>query len=322
MASPNYTLWRHAADKGEVRRATYVCGDQPVLIEEVVDTTRALLAVSDLDYVSLDAGAVADRDIWAAANQYSLSGTANRLVLVRDAHRIKNWNPLTDWIGNARRLPHNYLLLVSNQDDFPTVAQEGKKALAPHIEAIRAGRGRLVRCGMPNEADSIAWVRSRAPHISEDMASYLLQRVGADLIAAAGVCAKLKLFGGNPGPSTIDALCDPGPSESFVDCLIAQRREEALLVAQSLPDKERGRLFSLLDARLDLLAALYRATRAGLSYREVKDVPVFLIRKLSPHAKHYDPRRCAYRRHLLAVLEGRHRSGVRTGVLESLVAMW
>ncbi len=322
MASPNYALWKAAADKGEVRRATFVCGDQSVLVEEVVDTTRRQLGAGDLNYVVVSAGRVPDREVWAAVGQYPLDQTSNRLVVVRDAHRVKHWDPLTSWLTTARQAPHNYLLLVSGQDDLPTKMVDGKKVLADHVDAIRSARGRLVRCGRPNEADSVAWVRARSKVLDDETANYLLHRVGGDLSAAADAAAKIALFDRLPSTQIIDLLCEPAPAESFVDCVIARNKTEALLAAQTVPDSERGRMFALLDARLDLLASLYRATRAGLSQREIRDVPVFLIRKLMPYARHYDPHRCAFDRRLLAVLEGRHRSGIRVGVLEQLVALW
>ncbi len=319
MASPNFTLWRHAADKGEVRKATWVCGDQVVLVEEVVDTTRAQLGVADLNYIRLHAGTVPDRDIWAAAHQYPLTPDTNRLVVVRDAHRITNWAPLPQWLTNAgRHLPYNHLLFIDPHPDFPTVG--ATKTLAPHVEAIR-GKGRIVRCGMPNENDAVAWVRARGG-LDDTTARHLLTRVGANLAQAANVCAKLRLFAGTPSPATIDALQPASPADDFVDSLIALRRDDALQAAAGLTDSDRLRVIGLLDSRLDLLAALWRAGRTHTSLREIRDVPVFLARKFMPHAKHYPPARCAYDRRLLAVSDQAHRRGARTAVLESLVALW
>src|SRR5207247_5800197 len=114
----NFAIWRAGADKGDLRKVTWVCGDQQVLVDEVVDTIRARLRVSELDYASFTGGVDLDRDIWAAANQYPLNPTANRLVLVRRAEKVRNWQPLEGWLAASRQLPGNHLLYVAAADDF------------------------------------------------------------------------------------------------------------------------------------------------------------------------------------------------------------
>jgi DNA polymerase III delta subunit len=317
-----YAQWRTAADKGETRRVTWVCGNQPVLVEEVVDTTRAALLATDLDYTSLTAGQHPDRDIWAAALQYPLQPGVARLVLVRDAHRISHWAPLNTFLTAARQLPTNHLLFVSPEPDFPAHTVAGKRAgLAAHAELIR-GKGRLVRCAMPNETDLIAWVRRRAPAMDDEMIRYLLTRAGANLATVAGTCKKIAALKGNPGPATIDVLCTPAPAESFVDNLLARKPVDALRTVATLTDRDALAAIALLDTRLDLLAALWRSTRAGLSARDVTGVPVFLVRRYLPIAKHYDPKRVVYARRVLAVVDNALRNGARGGVLEALTALW
>ncbi len=321
MAAPNYTLWKAAADKGEVRRVTWVCGDQPVLIEEIVSTTVRMLTVSELDLLSFRAGSVADREIWAAAGQYPLTDACDRLVIVREAQRMKRWEPLTEWLSQRQRLPRNYLLFIADGDDFDTVTVDGRKVIAPHIEQVRASRGRLVRCGLPNEGDAVAWLRSRAP-MSEATARYVLKRVGHDLRLAADVAGKVKLFGGNPGESTIDALCQVEPADSFADALVGLDREDALRALPGLADADRVRVLRLLESRLDILSLLWKANRARTPVREITDVPAFLLHKLMPVARHYPPEKCVKARSLLAATEVAHRGGARTGVFESLIALW
>lgn len=314
-------MWRAAADKGETKRITWVCGNQPVLVEEVVDTVRAALKPSDLDYHSFAAGSDPDRDIWAAANQHPLQPGANRLVLIRRAEKIASWGSLETWLAGTRHLPTTYLVFVAAEDDFPYRYVDGKRAgLKPHVELIKA-RGRIVRCAPPNEADAVAWVRRRAP-LDPDMARYLLQRSGGNLSTVAAACAKIALFNTSPGTGAIDALCAEAPNDTFVDSLLAMRKRDALLAADSLPERDYTKTIALLDTRLDLLASLWRATRAGLSAREVQGHPPFLVRQYMPVAKLYEPRRCEYARRVLAVLDNALRSGARTGVIEALVALW
>lgn len=107
-----FTQWARQA--AEVKRVTWVCGSERILVEEVVDSVRANLHASDMDYVSLVAGSSPDREIWAALNQYPFDPKANRLVLVRDVERVKRWAPFLDWMANSRLLPTNYALFVSS----------------------------------------------------------------------------------------------------------------------------------------------------------------------------------------------------------------
>lgn len=83
-----YRQWRVHADRGEVKRVTWVCGPERLLVEEVVDTTRRQIAASDMDYVTISCVPSAEnkepvKDMWDAASQYPLVPGANRLILCR-----------------------------------------------------------------------------------------------------------------------------------------------------------------------------------------------------------------------------------------------
>jgi hypothetical protein len=321
-----YAQWRVNADKGEVRRITYCCGDQLPLVEEVVDTVRALLKVTAVDYVSLTAGTLPERDIWAACSQYPLEAGASRLVLVRDAQLIRNWDPLGEWLQGSRRLPTVYLLFVSADSDFPYQdGPDGKRGpLKAHAEWFR-DRGHLIRCSYPSEEVLVSWIQRRAPNLDVGAARRILLRSGGDLGVAANVCQKLALFSTPPALSAIDQLCQEMPSTSFVDALIGGEPAAALSVAPSLPPGDYGRVIGLLDSRLDLLTKLYAGVRAGHTLREIGSqpgVPVFLVRQLMGVSRDYPPTAVDRRRRLLAVVDDSIRSGAKVGVLEALAALW
>ncbi len=309
-----YQQWRAAADKGEVRRVTFVCGDVPVLVNEVVDTVTALVDAGVLDKVTVWAGETPAAEVWDIAAQYPLTPEAPRLVCVRDAHLLKDWSPLAGWVAGARFLPGVHLLFVSASAELPSV--RGKPA--PHIAALQGRRqAHLVRCAQLKAEDAIAWVRRRA-RVDQDVAHHLLRRVAGNLGAAAQVCAKVALFDGQPSRSTVDALCAEAGDE-FVEELLSGRKRQAL---RAVADAEPGAAIGLLVHRVDLLGALWRASRAGQSAREITGHPPFLVHRFLPHAKHYDPQRCVYARRVLAVVDGAYRNGARDGVLEALVALW
>jgi len=306
-----YAQWRTSADRGEVRRVTYVCGDQVPLVEEVVDHVRDTLAVDEFNYVCLSAGESKPAEIWAAAMQYPLTPGAGRLVLVREAERIKTWTPLSKWLDGCRLLPGVHLLFVAAEADVP----------APVAALLQSRRNaRLVRCAAPNSEDAIAWVRRRTS-IDQTMAWHLLERVGGDLATAADVCFKLSLFDGIPSKASIDALCDDCPAESFVDALLAGRKKAALTRLGRLDPDTQPATIDLLISRVALLDDLWRATRTTQP-QEVPGWPAFLVRQYISLGKLYDPKRCAYIRRVLAVAEDASRNGARDGVLEALVALW
>ncbi len=320
-----YANWRVAADRGEVRRCTWVCGNQLVLVAEVVATIRALLDVGELDHVVLSATQHPPAQVWAAAHQYPLTPGANRLVVIRDAEAITGWAPLESWLNVSRNLPGVHLLLVSNEADIPHQPGPGRRPgpAAAHITMLQAKRrlAQIVRCTAPGEAVAAAWVR-RNSQLDAEMAQYLVQRCAADLDVAAGVCTKLALFDGQPAKVVIDHLCPPSPPESFTDALIAADKVRALAALEQLTGADTLAAIALLGSRLDVLGALWRATRAGQSERDIQGVPAFLIRQYLPYAKHFDPRRCAYIRQVLAVVDDAYRSGARVGVMELLVALF
>jgi DNA polymerase III delta subunit len=317
----SYTQWRVAADAGDLRRVTWVAGDQPILIEEVVDTTKKLLNVTDLDYVSLSYSTNYDREVWAHANQFSLTPGANRMILIRDAEKLTRWAHLEQWLGRTRQLPGVYLVFVTNEPDLPMHTVGGKKTLKPHVAALKAPRGSLVRCTQPNEADSVAWVCRRS-RLDETIAKYLLTRTGGNLAATAAVCAKLELFAQKAGSATINALVQETPDTDFTDSLVALDKRRALLNIDALQVEDNFTLTALLDSRLDLLQKLHRMQIAGQSWREASGINPFLQRQYMPYARHYDPAACSRRRRVLAVIDDALRSGARDAVLHALVALW
>lgn len=312
-----YAAWRAGADKGDHRRLTWVCGDQSVLVDEVVAATRAAVNPGPLDRHVYTAGGDPDRIIWARAHQHPLTPGAPVLITVRRAEKIGNWAPLHQWATAMRLLPGVHLLLVSDTDDFPRTGA----GLAPHLELIKT-KGRIVRCARPNEADLLAWLLRRAPALEVSTARHLLARTGGDLSEAADTCTKLAVLPGIPSSAVIDVLAVRQSSDSLADALARCDKPAALLAARQLGERDVIAAITALATRLDLLAALWQAARAGLAAREVTGHPAYLVHTWLPHAKHYDPKRCAHRLQVLAVCDDAARSGARTGLAEALIALW
>ncbi len=287
----------------------------------MIDTLKDTLKPSDLDYVSLSLSPTFERDVWAEANQYSFTAGNNRLILIRDADKLTRWDQLAAWLTRLRTMPGVYLVFVSNEPDLPYTKHGSRKTLKPHAALLKAPRGHLVRCTALNETDALAWVRRRS-RLDEATAKYLLTRTGGNLAATAAVCAKLALFEQGAGAATINALTTEQPHADFTDHLIALQKREALLALDTIDDSDRLGTIALLDTRLDLLERLHRIQIAGRTWRETSGINPFLLRQYLPHARHYDTAACVKRRRVLAVVEDVYRQGARTGVFESLVALW
>lgn len=313
----SWAQWRAAIDAGELRRVTWAAGES-VLIDEVIDTTRARLRPSELDYLSFSYGPDFDRDVWAAANQYALSPGANRMIVIRDADKLTRFEQLGNWLSRTRSLPGVYLVFVSDKPEQLTA----KKGVPEHLSAVRAPRGFLVRCFGLSEPDAIAWIRRRCVTLDNATAGYLLTRTGGDLSAAAAAAAKLALFDQKAGSATIDALVNEMVSQDFTEHLIALNKRQSILSLSALDTAGRVTAIALLDSRLDLLERLHRMQMSGQSWREAPGISPFLMRRYQPHARHYDPDSCLRRRRVLAILDDAIRQGAGTGVMESLVALW
>ncbi len=286
-----------------------------------MDTTRRLLTVSDLDYVSLRHGPGFERDVWAAANQYPLNPGGNRMILVRDAEKITRHDQLVAWLGRTRQLPGVHLVFVSNDHHPPHVGTR-KNKLTEWAKLLRAPRGSLVKCSALSGQVAVDWTRRRAPGLDDDTAQYLLTRTGGDLNDTASVCDKLTLFTGAVGTATIDQLCEERPSLDLADHLLAGDKRLALMCVPDLSEQDMHALPALLESRLDLLASLHRLQIAGHGWRDASGINPYLARQYLPLARNYDPRRCTRARRVLAVAEDAVRSGARIGVFEGLIALW
>lgn len=140
-----------------VKRATWVCGAERVLVEEVVDFIRTALQPSDLDVVLMVAGKAKDREIYASLNQYPAEG--KRLLVVRDAEKIKRWEPFADWQQESRLMPSSYVVFVSGESDFDTER--------PVHRLIVDKNGSMIRCAPPPDEVAVQWIQKRHEMHSE-----------------------------------------------------------------------------------------------------------------------------------------------------------
>lgn len=320
----SYSQWRVSAVKGTVKRFTYVCGTERFLVDEVISTTRKNLALEPHECVTIVLGGAngqtPERDMWELLG--SVPATGKRLVVVHGVERIRRWYHLENLIDAGRELTGTWAVFESSEDNYP-LTDDG---VAAHIGALRDSTyGQLVRCSRPSEDDQLSWVMSRLPGAGKLLASYVLQRTGIDFSAAAAVCAKASLFGDRVNEALIDLLCEETPADGFADCLVFLRRDKALLCIPSMGDSEMLRAFALLDSRLETLSLLHKAFRNKMEVRDIHqkfNIHPIIVKKFRDAAGTYDRDRVRACRAALVMVEDAWRSGARTGVAESLVALW
>lgn len=317
----NFNQWKGHAAKGAVSKVTYCCGDQSALVELVVDDIRTLLNVPITDYVEIDAKL--DNSMWEAASQYPLDLNANRLVVVRNAEYIRDWEPLFDWIAATRGNTTNYLLFVSYQSDAPATYAKGKRvSYEDHIELIRT-KGKFIKCSQPNDEDLVSWGMSYG--LTQQAAQHLMERTSGDTSAMLEVFRKVHVWNGSPNPKAIDLLCEDQALDSFADYLIMRDKPTAYLALQSTSVEDRAKIISRLDYRLDMLMEIGKYVRRRMYAGDIAattGIKVYLIKRFMPVVKNYDDKKIRYCRQLLAMADGANRDGAKIGVWETLIALW
>jgi DNA polymerase III delta subunit len=324
-----WSQWFVAQQKEpKAKQVTFLCGSEPILIDEVVTHITTLLGVSPWNYVALVAGEDSDRVLWAELERHPIDQSF-RLVVVRDAEKIKDRDRIEAWAKNKAANPKTYLVLISNEQRIPTVPAEKrgeKPSPEPHVAAL-ARRGQVIECRPFTQATArhaITWVRSKV-HMPENVAAHLLNRANGDLRLVRDTCVKLAVLDDSVSISVIDAMLSQRPRIDFREALLQRRKKDALFSLTRLAPEEYGRVLGQIDADLDLAGLVYDLTNQHATQGEIVRAAgkmAFLVPHMQPIAKHYDPKRRTALRRLLAVADEAVRGGERIGVMESLVAQW
>lgn len=320
--------WTTFSAKEEVRQITWLCGTEPILIEEVVDSIRASLGVHPWNYQAYRVGEDPERDIWNDLDRHSID-QGFRLVVIRNAEGLTEWERWLDWVKNRTTNPKTYVVFVSNEEKAPTVGgdKKGEKpTVAPHV-AVFSRRGHVIECRpftQTTAKHAVSWMQSKA-RLRDNVAGHLLNRANGNLRLARDMSLKLAVLGDDITIQMVNALLAERPRESFEDALMARHKREALLALERLPEGEYSRVVGRLDSNLDLAGLIYDMTSAHANTGEIVRAAgsrAFLVPALAPHAKHYDQRRRINLRRVLASADEALRGGAREGVMESIVALW
>jgi DNA polymerase III delta subunit len=317
----NFNQWKNYADKQAVSKVTYVCGDQPALVELVVEDIVNILQVPVTDFVELDAKT--DNMLWEKASQYPLDPAANRLTIVRNAEAVQSWSELTDWLSQSRANPSNYLLLVSNQSDAQAIFAKGKRVgYTEHIELIRT-KGKFIKCSQPNDEDLINWARRYG--LTASGAQHIVERTSGDTSLMLDVFRKLNVWNGAPSNKALDLLCEEQALDSFADYLILRDKKSAIMALKTMSEEDKAKIITRLDYRLDTVMEIARHVRRRMYAGDISaatGIKIYIVKRFTAISKEYDDKKIRYCRQLLALIDSALKDGAKVGVWETLVTLW
>jgi hypothetical protein len=316
----------HKGPTPKVKRLYWLCGDEVILRELALESIKKWAAVDDMNYRTLTAGSVTDGEIWDALLEQPGDHRARRLLVVREAQRLKSIEPVKPWLedktARTSSVPGTTVVFVSADDEWAV----GR--YADERERVMASTAALyVRCHMPNDQRETrgAEIITGGGNINDLEARRLYRRVGGDMSLAYGVMRKAAYFDRPLEGQFLTALSPPNPQDDIVDALLGLEKKRALAVIDDLSREEMGRVIGRLTSHLDLMARLepHAGTRTPL--REIASrigVSEQWVRHLLPLLKFY-PRKAVFRRVvLLGKVDAAWQRGQKQGLMEVLVAAW
>lgn len=326
--------WQQSLAKTpEPKQVTWVCGEEQVLAEEVLTYITTRLDVAPWNIARINAQEHTARRIKAELYQYPL-GPGPRLVVVRHAQEIQDWDFLTEWIPKRTTNPRTHVVFLSDEAGVqkiePTRDQrrDGMKPYAPpHIDLITK-RGTLVECRSFTNATAKyapAWVQSIVP-MRDSVAKHLMERANFQIRLVRDTCLKLKLSGVDEITIThVNQLLSEQPRDTFIDAILSRDHKTAFLASQVIPEDEYGKIIGQLDSRLDLAGLVHdmmvEHAKPG-DIARAAGAQAWLVPEILPLAKHYSSKRRLELRKVLATADTAYRSGQAKGLLEVITSFW
>ena len=331
----SFNQWRKSLEKNpQPRQITWICGEERVLVDDVLSYIKGYLGPEPWNYVSLSAGEDSERAIWNAADQFPM-GTSHRLVVIRHADQLQQWDRFTDWIKERASHPRTSLVLISDEYKVPKTEptpEERRKGVkpepVPYIAAIGA-KGHVIECRPYTTATSkysVEWVQSKV-RMREGVAKHLLLRSDFNLRLVRDVCRKLAVLPADQEVTLalVNAMLTERPRDSFADALLAMDRKTALLALQEIQPEDYGRTIGYLDSRLDLAGMVHDMMSEHKAPHEIARAAgsqAWLVPEIMTVAKHYSAKRRLTQRKILAIVDEAYQGGQRDGILETVVSFW
>lgn len=311
---------------------TWLCGDQPVLQEEILDHICAHLDTSSWSRATYFSGLDPEADIWHDIFQRPLPGD-KKIIVVRNAGNLARPERLIDFINTRSKDKNTYLVLIDNGNSIPRkppteeeIHQYRRPPYTDYIDKI-AKRGTLVDCRKFTQGTAetaVEWVMSKV-NVREGVASHLLDRANGDLRVVRDACVLLSAYTGTITVRTVNALFSQVPAEDFVTALMKRDKPTALIALARLEPTEFTKVVSDLDQRLSIAGRVHDLLIAGNSQSEIaRDLggARIYVPDLLDVAKHYTIKNVLKLRNILATVDGVLRMRYDVGTMEALVALW
>lgn len=329
-----YHRWRVGlAKKPEPKQVTWICGEERVLIEQVLQHITRYLAPSPWNTTRIDARESSIRQIRAELYQHPM-GVGERLIVVRHADAIEDWSFLIEWLPKRNLNPKTYVVFISDESGIPKIdptpeeRRAGAKPTPPeHLDLIQK-RGAVIECRPFTSATAKyapAWVQSMMP-MREPVARHLMERASFQVRLVRDTCIKLRAAGVTEVTVThINQLLSEQPRDTFQDALLARDHKTAFLALRTIPEDEYGKLIGLLDSQLDLTGLVHdmmvEHSKPG-DIARAAGKQAWLVPEIMPVAKHYNSKRRLEIRKVLALVDTAWRAGHRKGLLDVITAFW
>lgn len=303
------------------RQITWVCGTEPVLIDEVTDLLRDAVSPDDINLVYLDLYSVTERHMWNELRQFPFGTTSSRLTIVRGAEKLKNDALFVQYIKDRGALPRNYVIFVSSEEGLRRT-----ESLWEPLEFLKT-RGAVVECKpftSSTAKHAVTWVKEKA-NVHGRVAEYLLNRATGDLRLVRDTISKLNNFPGEISMKVVSEMFEEKPADSFLEALFAMDKKTAIHAITEIPKSEYSKTMGLVDARLELAGLVHDLLIQGKARGEIARAAGnkgFLVPDILPVAKHYDKKRRSRIRAYLASVDIFSDYGIPDGALEALVVLW
>lgn len=307
------------------RQITWVCGSEPVLVDEVVDLIKSTLSPDPINMVYLDASEMSERLIWNELRQLPFGTNATRVTLVANAEKISGDEDFIQYIKDRGVLPRNYVIFVSHEEALRKKDDTTRDLWAP-LEYLKT-RGALIECRPFTAATAkhaVSWVKEKAD-IRGRVAEYVLNQATGDLRLVRDTLGKLSVFPGEVTLRVVNEMFEAKPDDTFLGALFALDRKTAMDALKELPREEYSKTLGLVDARLELAGLVHDLLIQHKTSGEIARAAGnkgFLVPDMLPVAKHYDKKRRLRIRQYLATVDGYTTYGVPDGALEALVVLW
>lgn len=320
--------WKTFNAKKKVHEHYYVCGEERILVDEVVTLITEEYPVADWNLNKLVVGLHTDAEIWE--NLFSSSLDAGpALTVVSGADKLTNMHLLPELI--RVKSPSHVVVLISNEDKIERVAQaqedgSNKFVLPAQFESFEK-KGRVIECipfTQSTAKTAIAWVETKM-EARESALIHLLNASNNDLRLVRDVITKLQWVGEPATVRNVNVFLSAEPSDTFTDALLALDKGTAIQALSKMPSSEYLQLIGHLDAQIDLAGRVHDMLALHKTVADIMRAvgsQAFLVPAISKVARHYSKERRLGVRKLLAESDRRLRRGQTEGVMESLVTLW